>query len=490
MPKIAGSSAPEAQLPMTEVKETRTYAIPAPPPAPEAKGRGHRPSLTAWFIALSPEERADLWWYYLERLDDNIQITTEFYEGARGGKYLYRLTPQDINKLGEGAFEQELKDFIQDRFGGGKFRLLAVHKKFKNQMRVDLLEVDGQPKLTNREGFKDGRPALVGSEASAVLPQMIQMVRDEIRSVRNDQKNPGEAVEGVTQKFLEINQDWSRRLIDMMPKAPTATDQLELMAKQLELLSKLTGNTPGAANAAPIDPMTQFTQFATMLKTVRELDHPAQEPGSLKDIVREAVSTAVRETGAMRRGGTDYSWVLPVVEKLAPAGMALAQAWIAKIQAGGAAGGVRRIVQRAGAAVRGNPEQPPPAAPMPGAMPGTVAPPGSQPAASAPAEQAASADGGPIEITQEVADQILIEHAAAQILDLFKHDTPGDVVAGGIQCMFPKMAVLMRFMNEQQVTQFVGAHPILREAANDPRLPQFVAEFVGYFKESAEGEQA
>jgi hypothetical protein len=68
-------------------------------------------------------------------------------------------------------------------------------------------------------------------------------------------------------------------------------------------------------------------------------------------------------------------------------------------------------------------------------------------------------------------------------VDLFKHDNPGNEVAGAIDRMFPDLAVQMRFMNEDLLKAFINNNSTLAEIKNDPRLPKFLDEFSAYFKQ-------
>lgn len=89
-----------------------------------------------------------------------------------------------------------------------------------------------------------------------------------------------------------------------------------------------------------------------------------------------------------------------------------------------------------------------------------------------------------IEIDPQAAQAVLFEHVARQFIDLFKSDEPGDTVAGALDRMFPQVAQQMRFMNESMLKGFISSHHILAEIKDDARLPQFLAEFVGYFKQA------
>jgi hypothetical protein len=120
-------------------------------------------------------------------------------------------------------------------------------------------------------------------------------------------------------------------------------------------------------------------------------------------------------------------------------------------------------------------------------IPGRTAPfqPVQQPQAPpAPAVQPpAAARDEQIEITEEVQLAVLWDHAKKQIVDRVTHDETGDVVAAALEQMFPSIAVHMRGMTADTLTMMIQSDPTLSQLKDDPRLPEFIKQFLGYFQQ-------
>ena len=317
MAKNVTQGAPLQPPGAVEVTEIRKSVEPAPPPPPsERKGRGNRAPLSEWFSSLDKDERENLWYYYIERMDPNIVITTEAYENTKGGSYLCKLKPTEIEALSNGAFEQELKSLLQSRFGGGRYKFLAVHRKIQNRMRTDFVEVTGDPVLTDREGYRDGRPAMPGAgpNQNSMLPYMLELIRAEVAKVRPAEgNNTAQQMAAMAQAMNEAHSKAFQWALDNQPKAASQADAVQQVEHMFKLAKELMVEQRPAAQ---MNPMEQFTQFANMMKALRELERPAETAAPSKSLAMDIVDGVTR--AVKEAVGTRAAPASPIAKEVKP----------------------------------------------------------------------------------------------------------------------------------------------------------------------------
>ena len=507
MAKNVTQGAPLQPPGAVEVTEIRKSVEPAPPPPPsERKGRGNRAPLSEWFSSLDKDERENLWYYYIERMDPNIVITTEAYENTKGGSYLCKLKPTEIEALSNGAFEQELKSLLQSRFGGGRYKFLAVHRKIQNRMRTDFVEVTGDPVLTDREGYRDGRPAMPGAgpNQNSMLPYMLELIRAEVAKVRPAEgNNTAQQMAAMAQAMNEAHSKAFQWALDNQPKAASQADAVQQVEHMFKLAKELMVEQRPVAQ---MNPMEQFTQFANMMKALRELERPAETAAPSKSLAMEivdGVTRAVKEavgTRAAPKAGTSIPEWMGLFAEIAksPLGMAVAGKISQWNPAARPAGGGGVVVRRG--PVIPNGANFPAAAPEAPIISGTA---GGQPVggsirmpdsmSQAPQPQAAPASPiakevkpthpGYVEVDQNVADAIQIDLAKHAVVRMFEQRASGDEVADMLLSAFPSFADQIAAIPDPSLIQtFLTKDPVLCRIASNPRFPQFVQEFLDYLR--------
>lgn len=494
VPAASAATAPSTQV----VEEKRTVTTQIPDVVrPAATGpKPTKPHINVWFAKMPPDERANDYAYTIYRDDTRIIIVDENLDDRASGSMLYKFTPDEIRNFPEGPFLQELSDWVKARYGGGEYHVYVNHRKSSTLEYNKGFRVDGEPILSPREGWRPGMqpmgamPGASGGDSASLVPMLMKLIDDKLAGISQQRTDPNAALADVTKVIMDANSSAFRWAIENAPKPTDPTHQLEQMRSLLLIFKDL--QPPVAAGNAPQDPFAQFTQFMTVMKSVRELDAPREQPADFKTTMIEAVKTAVREVGGRgNRPGTDWG---ALVEKalplLAPLGMAL----MAKLQARPAA--PPQTIAPAPQMQHNAPRFPSATAPAPGngftggpagagRIPGSGAMPAAPPYVPPSPPAAAAAESQPtdqITITEEVQDAVLWNHATKRLVDMLQHDETGDVAAEFIDKMLPNIGANMAMMNEQTLMGMIVGDPELSKVKDDPRLPRFLKEFCDYFR--------
>jgi hypothetical protein len=499
MARVVIASDPPTQGPIKEVveeKKTTSREIPADVQSQIARPgtpgmRPKKPHINRWFASLPRDEAANSYSYTLYRDDPRIIIVEEELDERAAGSMLYKFTPDEIRALPEGAFTEEIGELIKKKnFGGGDFHLMVTMRKGSVLQYNKSLKLFGQPILSDREGWVGGQqPSTPGSSGdSSFLPMLMKLIDEKLAAVTQQRQDPNTALAEVTKVIMEANTTAYRWAMDNAPKPADPTAQLQQMKAMFELFKSVQPTLPAEQSA---DPMAQFTQFATMLRTIRELDAPRENPVSTKEVLVEAVKTAVREMGGPRGAPRGVDWGA-IAEKFVPVLAPIGLALVAKLSSrpGAAPAALQPApahfqpqpaqpafnpAQGANAMPRvsgGGPPRPSAQSIEPAAPPAPVAP---QPAPAAASDQ--------IVVTTEVQNAVLWDHVTSQVVDMLTHDVAGDVAAESLDNMFPQIAVHIGAMNEDALMVMIQSDAKLSQVKDNPRLPGFIKAFLGYFRE-------
>jgi hypothetical protein len=482
MEKITPS---QPTLPTTTIETVtkRTEQVPATAPTgskpylPAARTPKDDPN--AWFKSLTPDERND-YAYYLYRLDPNIVIMDPNLDDRARGAMLDKLTPQDIQSLAQGDFLDELKMMLKARYGGGKYQIKIVHLKAGTMIHNKALIIDGNPILSKREGWTGpGMPPGTGGGSGGgdaqLIPIIMKIIDEKLSGIAQRREDPGQALSEVMKAGLDSQNKAFEWILANMPKAADPTQRLSEIKEMLQIFAVLKEQEKPAA--APVDPMIQIKQMLEMMKLLREAEAPpATNTG---EIIRNAIAEGFKQLGSVKRGaGPDIAdRILDIVKAgapvLAPIGMAIAE----KIKH---------------APLPSIPGQPQPPGALPAAQPrivgvtsapgpGVIAP-APIPAANVPAPAATPQLAQPTVLTDDLMTAANWHTITMQFIDKLTHDVPGDQFAAAMDYMFPEVTIRMRGMTVETLSAFVKGEPTLTAVKDDPRLPQFITDFLGYFQ--------
>jgi len=428
-----------------------------------------------WFKGLSPEERND-YAYYLYRLEPNIVIMDPNLDDRARGGMLDKLTPQDIQGLSQGDFLDELKLLVKQRYGGGKFQVKIVHLKGSSMVHNRALVIDGDPILSKREGWVGSGMLQAGQSGSGdaqTIPILLRFFEEKLAAITQRKEDPSQALSEVMKAGLESQNSAFQWILANMPKAPDPTQRISELKEMLQLFAMLKGEEKPVP--APLDSMAQMRQMLEMWKLFREAEAPPQP--NIRETIKNAIAEGMKQLAGAKRGvGPAFAdTVLDVVKAaspiLAPIGLAIAE----KIKH---------------APIPGVPSQAqpmmPPSQPRIGgvtsarghAMLGASAP----PMATAPAPPENRGAVQPTVLTEDLMAAASWHTITTQLVDMLRHDKPGDQAAASLENIFPDVTVRMRSMTEDMLTAFIAQDATLAQIKDDPRLPQFIGDFLGYFQ--------
>ena len=487
----------------TQIPPSQSTEDPNAPKRLRAKGE----HINIWFARMPPDERAHDWVYTLYRDDSRIIIVDENLDDRASGTMLYKFLPDEIKAIPEGPFLTEMGQLISERFGGGEFHLMVQNRKLATLKYNKGLKLAGEPKLSSREGWKDGQYSGNGSDGmGAVVPQLLQMIREEIRGVKDGSQSPQNALALVMDNMLKSNAEAFKFALDRQPKPMEAADRLIELEKMFSLFDRLAAKNPAPAPAAPPPTLAQQLQdqlaVQQLLKVSQAPTDGALTPASIAGAVKDAITPLVSHAPGR---GIDWTGIAQSFFSLAtsPLGMAIANRLSSVMP--NKRGVVIQRQPQPGAPGFVDPNQNPNFnMPSPGGMAPSVAPigvvpggPGApingpmQPPAAPPSSTATPVNNnGQIEIDQATVDAVVMDHARHRILDMFQHDGPGNVAAGYIQVELPQLAAYLRFLkSETDLERYLANDPILKTMIGDPRLPEFMSEFLGYFQEAEQGQE-
>lgn len=359
--------------------------------------------------------------------------------------------------------------WVKARYGGGRFRLvLQKNGRFKTSHEF---EIEGQPiyDLT-RERVNGQNPAAAGTGGEAFAKQVIDMLREELTRSRES----GPASTAITDETIGLVTKAAEKAMDMIKnQVPAATDpstQLSSMVSTLKNLG-LVGQPSGGG----------IVETISVLKTLGLIGQPAPDPMAQIN----TFLTIFEKLDALRgeRAAGPRDWKATLAEKAIEHVPEILREVRATAEASRDAAGQRleaaRANERIASAIRGMP------APPPVPSPAAVTPP--TPAASAlktvPAaeqENPAAETSGSLEqspafeawIKQRMVAMIAAGEEPEAIVDFLDIAKPGfanDLVA------YPP----------EQVTLFLSADPILKEAVAHPRWEKVLAAARAYILESA-----
>jgi len=472
-------------LPTTTIETVtkRTEQMPAAGPAGsqpyKPASRTVRDDPSVWFKGLAPEERND-YAYYLYRLDPNIVIMDPNLDDRARGAMLDKLTVPDIQQLGQGDFIDELKLMLKRQYGGGKFQIKIVHLKGGTMIHNRALVIEGNPVLSKREGWTGpGMPpsGQSGGGDSQLIPIIMKVIDEKLSGINQRREDPGLALTEAMKAVGDIQSNAFRLIMERMPNTPEPAQRLAEIKEMLQIFATLKGEDKPAL--APVDPMTQIRQMLEMMKLLRDAEAPPAT--NVGEVIKNAIAEGIKQFGPARRavGPAFTETIVDVVKAasplLAPIGLAIAEkikhAPLPGVPAyamppGVAAAGAPRASQGIGAA-RGNA--------MLGASPiGAVA--------AAPAPPASPGAVQPTVLTDDLLAAASWHTVTTRLVDMLTHDISGDQAAAALSYIFPEVTVRMRTMTAEMLTSFIQQDVTLAQIKDDPRLPEFIGEFLAYFQ--------
>ena len=465
-------------------------------PQLSAPPRG-KDDINDWFRKLSAAERANEYNYYLYRLDRNIVITNQEVDGREPRKYLAKLSAEVLARLSQGPFIDELVDYIKEEFGGGKYSLKVGTKKTGTMLHNKLFEVDGEAKLTSREGFS---PAGMGAGAGmdgTNIGMLLRYIDEKISNARGGTQDPGQAMSQFAKVVMDSNNGAFQWVLQNMPKAPDPMTQLEQTKTIFELVKSLA--PPPAAAAQPKTVMEQLQEFALLQKTLNDMKGSSAPPENQPSIASQVVE-GLTKAGLGRARGNDYGWLVELGKAIAPALAPLAMAFAKKIETSQIA-----MPRRMGMSSPPSFTVPQPGAPAGGPPAGGGAVPGG---GAAGARMPGQAHAGPVpmpgqpqssaappepqqpQLTEEQQYSMFVQTTISlRLVDMLTHDRTGEDAAASVNDMFPEAAINMRFATVDMLKNIVATDPILTQVKDDPRLPGFLQSFYDFFHQSEdEGE--
>ena len=231
---------PQPQVERTVTEKTVGPANLVSPPTPtSASGKVLKPDLNTWYRNASIDERLTHAAYYLYRLDPNIKVIYTNLEGRADGAMLYKLTPEQINKFGQGTFLEELILWIKEEYGGGWFRLMINNTKTAGAIYNVSFPIEGRPKLSSREDYvAPGTSPGAGSSGMSGDPSTVRMLIEfidkKLDAVKSNGQDPAQAVGQVTQVLMDSQSKMFAWMLDHQPKAADSVDQLKQMRDMLD----------------------------------------------------------------------------------------------------------------------------------------------------------------------------------------------------------------------------------------------------------------
>ncbi len=421
------------------------------------------------------EERTPTWFF------DLIAEIPAIEWGKVYDIWIYRIEPKVRMAEGQRGFLANLCEpitpaWIKQNYGGGKFRIvLNKNGRFKTSHDCD---IEGAPIYDSRrerpEPHQAGAAGLGGNgDGAAFAKQVIDILRDELTRTRESNQG-GSPVQDEALKMLT---EASTRAMDVIKNqvtpAPDPTKQLESLVNAARNLGILGGTQPQQNPlldklvtvalerlAAPSNPLEQITMFLTVFEKLDALRGEARGGGGTRhwpEILAEKAVDHIPD-------------VLNAIRENRETSREIADKRLAAAQTNARAVEAMRAVPSHPAA----PQNPAAAGPSTAAAVPAVSPLQTVPLADRP--QPAAASG--FEQTDAFSDWL-----KRRMVALIREGAEAEALVDFLDGAKPGFANDLVAYPVDQVTAFLAADPILKDAVADPRWPALLAAARAYILE-------
>ena len=312
-------------------------------------------------------------------------------------------------------------------------------------------EVEGDPVLSSREGY---RPGFVPSDlknGGSVENLVLAFLKEQLEAVKQKALDPSAAVETAIGMMAKAHERALEIAAKQVPQQASPTETLTSMISSLEKLGLI---------------RKEDAVSETLKELLQELRAAKEEkPRSVWEELK-AAKDGLSMLGYGRGGGNgENSWVA-VAQALAPALEKIADKALAVISARQSLP-VPRLTTPAPVPLGATP------APLPGPSP---APPAPLPTVPSPEQEAA------------FASQVVSGYLFGKIRQRFDEGQDGDVVAEWLDDTERPMANQLGYLKPEQLLSIMRQHPLFAPVADHPRMATFIAQFLDYFRDAGEPE--
>jgi hypothetical protein len=502
------ASAPGKQV-VEETKKTTTE-IPTPPENQTRTRipREKRAHINSWFASLAPDERAKDYSFSIYRDDPRIIIVDEQLDDRASGKMLDKITEEELRQWPDGPFLQELTLWTKERYGGGEYHVYVVMRKGSTLMYNKGYSADGQPKLSAREGWKDGEGPAGGGGAPDqwAVRTLIEFIDKKLDAAKLGQADPGLAFSQITQAVMDSNSKALGFIIANLPKTDPM-QQMEQLKMMLDVAKSL--QPPAQATAPPVapplSPVQQMREIMELEKLMQERNggHAGITPATLTTAVSEGfkqIGNVSKKVSGWVEFGQAIAPFAPVLQPLVTEAVAFFRARRqAQAQPGAPQPGMRIVarggpinqqpaapVAAGGGVAGGSAGGPIPAGSYPG---GGQVPPGGPQAHAGAAPQAApqqpmAPQNGEWNIPQEAVDDMMWQVACARVVDMLEHNRTGEDAAAMLDDAFPEISAQFEMMSLADLQRALAEDPILSRAKGHPKAFAFGKAFYDFFHQA------
>jgi hypothetical protein len=389
---------------------------------------------------------------------------------------------------------------IQNRYGGGKFRLnLCKNGKWTKSHDFD---IEGQPIYDMSRERPNGNGAGAPAAGNADFQkEFISVLREELSRSREATQGQPTGTEQVVQMLTNASDKAMEIVTKQTPQATSGLTQVREMLGALKEMGVIGGAAAAPASnplmdkllgaaleklLAPVDPLAQLTQLGTLIELVEKIRGGGGAEGTPKDWKAMLVQHLPE--------------VLNTAKEVLSTNTDAAKARAEEANARARAAESLRNVQQPG---RPGQQQPPVAAnPRRDAeAPGATAPPapsihvngglrtvprGSSPLAEPAAEVAAPIHAvDPRSTTREQYDEAF----KIQVVNLVRIGASAETIADFVRDVKPEVYEDLKKYTPEVITAFFAKDAILVLATQDPRWAEVIADACVYALEPEEDEE-
>lgn len=354
--------------------------------------------------------------------------------------YVYRQEPRTVNAGGPGYLEKCTGPFdieyLREKWGGTVFRIIV--KRGSERVSEHTYQIEAPPKFPAAAQSAAPAPAVPADPNASLGMRALEMV--------------GGPQAETFRALLDVFREASKAAIDQvraqsMNAAPQKSAKEELL-ETLNLIKALNGDSAVKAKS-PME-LAVESAMTTMVQNMLSPKNPIED--------FKTMAAAISSVQSLTGGGSNRGGGL-VSEVVAALPGAIREA----------TGMLREIRMNNEVMARTTP-MPPPRAANP-----------SQPAnvVTMPSPAAHDSGQGPIEV--QPPDPNWVKLRIVQMLAV--PDTTAGDIAEWLRDTMPEMLQQLSMATPEQILGLFKSDPVLAHAATNPRLPQFVNEFVAYLHE-------
>lgn len=439
--------------------KTITKTVEEVNPAPGAPGSEPQLEMGEWFASLSPADRAGHA-IYISRLEPDIMITDPRVTNPkwRGGKYLHRFTSDELEGLTGGDFWSALIEWIKPKFGGSKYLLRVTNIKTGQLMYVIPFEVEGDPILSGREGYRQPGGSPGGDGRAGMDGLVLSFLKEQLEQAKAKAMDPSAAVNAVMGMMEKANERALEMALRQIPQQSNPVEQLNAMIGAIEKMGLF---KRGSQDEGPL---------RELIAELRQ----REEKRSIWDELKTAKDGLSMLGLGRNSGGGENGWV-SVAQILAPTIEKVADNVIRAMQMRGMSANVPRNVAAAAPGPR----------PLMQAQITNQLPPPSvmEPPKPAPASNPQPAPA-PAQAEQEAfAREIVTTYIFTKLREQFDAGKEGDAVAEWLDAAERPLANQLGFLSAEQLQNVISRQPLFAPVADHPRMAQFVKDFLSYFQD-------